>query len=538
MSDSDINLSINNLYKGESYIDIYNTDIFITFILCLVFFIAISYFYVMNNIKPIIANWDNEKCSPSVMPFAGLINNGPNTTKLEFTAKNFSSCMHTMIGTMASEAFQPIYYMMNAFSKMFKDLSNVLNDVRAEFDKIRITIQMFSKDVMGRTMNFVIPFVSMIIGMKSMLAKVNGVLGAVEYTLFGAYMSLKSIFGVLIEVANDILLGLVVSITAAFILAIFFPPAMEVALGSIVIMGLILTPMIIIRNFADEVMGLHTSAFPGIPSCFSANTLIQMADNTKKKISEINPGDMLYINNNNNNNNNNTKVTAILKCSALNQTIYNLDNVIVTGEHRVLHDEKGWIKVKEHEASVLVKDFKEPFVYCLNTDSKSFQINNTIFSDWDDIDEDIMNKLNSHIKSEKDIHLNLENGLDGNLSILNLKDGTAVLLKNIKVNDILNNGEKVVGVIKIDMTDIKDVYDYYLETTNGSYIKTLIRGTRNIQLILDDNVKKNMIENKEGFKAKNKEEYFYQLLVEGGSFIVNGIRVGDYNTGIDKFILF
>jgi hypothetical protein len=533
MSDSNINLSINNLYKGESYIDIYNTDIFITFILCLVFFIAISYFYVMNNIKPIIANWDKEKCSPSVMPFAGLINNGPNTTKLEFTAKNFSSCMHTMIGAMASEAFQPIYYMMNAFSKMFKDLSNVLNDVRAEFDKIRITIQMFSKDVMGRTMNFVIPFVSMIIGMKSMLAKVNGVLGAVEYTLFGAYMSLKSIFGVLIEVANDILLGLVVSILAAFILAIFFPPAMEVALGSIVIMGLILTPMIIIRNFADEVMGLHTSAFPGIPSCFSANTLIRMSDNTKKKISEINPGDMLYGINNNDN-----KVSAILKCSALNQTIYNLDNVIVTGEHRVFHNEKGWIKVKEHEASVLVKDFKEPFVYCLNTDSKSFQINNTIFSDWDDIDDDIMNKLNSHIKNEKDIHLNLENGLDGNLSILNLKDGTAVLLKNIKVNDILNNGEKVVGVIKIDMTDIKDVYDYYLETTNGSYIKTLIRGTRNVQLILDDNVKKNMIENKEGFKVKNKEEYFYQLLVEGGSFLVNGIRVGDYNTGIDKFILF
>ena len=60
---------------------------------------------------------------------------------------------------------------------------------------------------------------------------------------------------------------------------------------------------------------------------------------------------------------------------------------------------------------------------------------------------------------------------------------------------------------------------------------------RNIQLILDDNIKKNMIENNEGLKVKNKEIYFYQLLVEGGSFIVNGVRVGDYNTGIDKFIL-
>lgn len=528
MSDSDIiNLSINNLYKGESFMDIYNTDVFITFIICIVFFTAISYFYVMNNIKPIIANWDNEKCSPSVMPFAGLINNGPNTTKLEFTTKNFSACMHTMIGAMAADAFQPVYYIINAFAKMFKDLSNVLNDVRAEFDKVRNTIQMFSKDVMGRTMNVVIPFLSMIIGMKSMLAKVNGILGAVEYTLFGTYLTLKSIFGVLIEVANDILIGLVAAILAAFILAFFFPPAELVATGSIIIMGLILTPMIIIQKFVSDIFDIHTSVFPGIPSCFAANTIIRMSDNTTKKISEINPGDILYDNN---------KVTATLKCSALNQTIYNLDNVIVTGEHRIFHNEKGWIKVKHHERSILIKDFKEPFVYCLNTESKDFQINNTIFSDWDDIDDEIISKLPKCFNGN-DIHLNLENGLDGNLSILNLKNGTAVLLKNIKVNDILNNGEKVVGVIKIDMSDIKDVYDYYLETTDGSYIKTLIRGTRNIQLILDDNNKKNMIENKEGLKIKNKENYFYQLLVEGGSFIVNGIRVGDYNTGIDKFIL-
>ena len=88
MSDSDIiNLSINNLYKGESFMDIYNTDVFITFILCLVFFIAISYFYVMNNIKPIIANWDNQKCSPAVLPFAGLINKGPNDSTLDFTVE-------------------------------------------------------------------------------------------------------------------------------------------------------------------------------------------------------------------------------------------------------------------------------------------------------------------------------------------------------------------------------------------------------------------------------------------------------------------
>lgn len=542
---SDIYENIHNIYKTKGFLDTYLFDIFVTFILCIVFFVAISYYYVMNNIKPILADWDNQKCSPAVMPFAGLINNGPTTTKVEFTTKNFTACMHTMVSAFASEAFQPIYYLLNAFTALFAELKKALNGIRAEFNKVRTTVHMFTEDIMNRALNIILPILRMVVGMKTMLAKVNGVLSASLFTLFGGYLSMKSMFMVFLKVVNTILIALVASILASIAIAFFFPPAAAVAIGTAALMTFILIPSLLIQHFVLEIFELNSSSFPSVPSCFSKNTLLKMADSSEKKIMDIQPGDLLL---------NNIKVSALLKCSAKGQTIYKLDDVIVTGEHRVFHEIKGWIKVKEHEESELVPDFQEPYVYCLNTDSKSIHINHTLFSDWDDIDASVSAHLenkcvkNGYLPKEfsgKDIHVYLENGLDGDVSFVEVKNGGLIALKDIKVNDILHAGQRVVAIVKIDMSDIENVYDYYLERKKeiSSLDGVFIRSTRNIQCLYvdqEDNViwKQNNIENNSNFKEiKRTNRYFYQLLVEGGTFIVNGILVGDYNTGLDKFLL-
>ena len=82
---------INKMYNKKTYLASYGLDILITIVICLIFFVATSYFYIMNNLKPIVADWSNQKCSPAVIPFAGLINNGTTTTPMEFTEQNFTN---------------------------------------------------------------------------------------------------------------------------------------------------------------------------------------------------------------------------------------------------------------------------------------------------------------------------------------------------------------------------------------------------------------------------------------------------------------
>ena len=193
---------INDLYNRKSFLDKYGLDVWITIIISIVFFLITSYFYVLNNIQPIKADWENQKCSPAVMPFAGLINKGPNDTFFDFTGKNFTNCVQGILTNAIAYVFQPIYYIMKTLTSVFSELIKSVNSIRAVFDKIRNSISDFSKEVMGRSLNITMPIVQMFINLKSIGAKVIGILTASLYTLVGSYLSLQSFFLIIEKLIN------------------------------------------------------------------------------------------------------------------------------------------------------------------------------------------------------------------------------------------------------------------------------------------------------------------------------------------------
>jgi len=264
-----------------------------------------------------------------------------------------------------------------------------------------------------------------------------------------------------------------------------------------------------------------------VPSCFSGDSEIELDcdDNSihiKKTIADIEVGDVLK---------GGEIVTAIMKLSAKEQHVYELRGIKVTGEHRVFHNTLGWIKVKNHPNSILVSDFNEPFVYCLGTDEKTFHVGGQLYSDWDDVDKHVYCSLTtfcSEIYSNKDIHTYLDNGVVSS-SLVKMNTGESIPIVDVKVNDILANGVKVLGVIKIDATDIRGVYDYKYTNKN----KTISGFNVNVCLGKID-IETNGIETNE--IDDHREKYLYQLLTNTGHFIVNDISIRDYNYGIDKYI--
>ena len=116
-------------------------DILITIVVCLIVFVIVSYFQVMNNLQPIIDDWNNQKCSPSVIPFAGIINNASGESNFDFTASNFENCTQNILAEIASYAFQPIYYLMNSVTSVFSDLAEAMNSMRSMFDSMRDSIK-------------------------------------------------------------------------------------------------------------------------------------------------------------------------------------------------------------------------------------------------------------------------------------------------------------------------------------------------------------------------------------------------------------
>jgi hypothetical protein len=283
-----------------------------------------------------------------------------------------------------------------------------------------------------------------------------------------------------------------------------------------------------------------------------------------KRFSDLEVGDILK---------NGEKVTAIIKFLAKGQAVYNIDGVSITGEHRLFHKKLGWIKAKQHPNRVFIPEFKEEFVYCLGTDTKTFMIGDQLYSDWDDIDPHVSMCLQTYsLKlpsnfSSSDIHRCLDNGISGD-SLIELNDGSVVPIKNIQVNSILSGGEKVLGVIKIDARDLNKVntYTYDNKSICGSNIEVYLGANEvgvgaNANGVGANGVGANGVgangvgangvgagangvgagANAVGasiIESNNDKHYLYQLLTDTGKFKVNGLTIHDYNYGIDKYIIY
>jgi len=191
--------------------------------------------------------------------------------------------------------------------------------------------------------------------------------------------------------------------------------------------------------------------------CFDENTEIKLKNGEIKQIKDICIGDTII---------DGGKVTATFKSTSKNQEMYVLNNILVTGDHTLLDEELGVIKVKKHPNSIKYGEYYKPFVYCINTTTKRIIIDNIKFLDWDEVDDMDIVMLRQEMKDLlperfhlKDIHKFLECGLHPN-TLIELDDGRSVPIKQIQVNDQLRFGEQVLGIVEINGKDVDKVKEY------------------------------------------------------------------------------
>lgn len=545
---------LEELYLMSGYMDKYGKDVWISVIICISFIIFICYYSLINALQVVKADWPNQRCNPLFMPFAGLINKPTNQTNLEYTAENFTGCINSLVQYVALLAFEPFRIIIAMINKTIEELIEAANKLRKVFDDIRNR----SKDLFGQIYtaiaNLMVAFINFVVKMKDSMSKVNGVLTSALYVLFGSYMAMESLFLSILDLVTLILI-IIAAIIICYILVAcaLFPipivgqtvsiPFIVSAIAGAVIMIAIMIPLIWFEIMMMRVLDLSSPPMPSVPSCFAGETLVPLfATGESKPIQDIKLGDKLQ---------NGGLVTATMKFSAAKQQIYTLKGVVVTGEHRVFYPaQQRWMKVKDHPESIALPKFKEPYVYCLNTTTKEFIINETLFSDWDDIDEKVWKDLKKNCVdlpahfTLADIHTYLESGLAPH-TMIKIKSGLAVPIQDVNINDILEDNTKVLGVIKVHGSIYKHTF------ADDSFIY----GTKNIH-INDSNLGRINCMHKQGGSKQSrskqselmsepmeienmkidKHPVLYHLLTDTKFFIANEIKIHDYNYGIDAYL--
>ena len=173
---------INTLYEKKGYLERYGSSVIISTFIILIFAGYVLYYYFMNHIQPIKSDWTNQRCNPLVIPFAGLINKPTHQSKFDFTGDNFSYCTQTILKDITDVAFQPIYYFVNLISTVTSDLSASINSVRAMMDRMRNDLSsIYSSNVMARILNITVPIIHILVKIKDMMGKFQGIMMASAY---------------------------------------------------------------------------------------------------------------------------------------------------------------------------------------------------------------------------------------------------------------------------------------------------------------------------------------------------------------------
>ena len=522
-------INIKKIYENLNYFDQYGSSLVLFIFITIALFVLCSYCFVMINVEPIKDDWINQRCKPSIIPFAGLINAPEGTSSTDFTKENFDYCTQNIVKGVTGTAVQPLTFVTNMLNTLFENIKNALNGIREMINKIRLQIQAIAQEIMGRIINITIPLQQIIISLKDILAKVQGTMTAGLFTLLGSYYTLKSLMGAIAQFIVTILIALAAMIAALWVV----PFTWGAAAFNTGIFLLISVPMALILTFMIKTLKVQTNLKIPKIKCFDKNTLLKMNDGSEKSIFDIEVGDILI---------NNNKVTGKIKVETEGSEIYNLNGVIVSNSHIVKHNDK-WLPVSEHPDSIKIDSYNEPFLYCLNTSSKIIVINNICFTDWDEIYNNDISKFNTLLcikfnnskqqykfKTD-DVHKYFDGGFIGT-TLIKLKNGTKKMIQNIEVGDILENDENVYGLVEINGKNIDEQCVYYLgknKKFEGGCNLCFYNESINILTTLD------LDENNKEPKTI-KENKLYHLLTDKKSFYINGIKFYDYNASIDLFL--
>ena len=555
--------TINAMYKKTGYFDEYGGSVIFFILLTILLFIGYSYSVVMLKIKPIKENWAAERCKPNVIPFAGFIDKPPGMTISEYTAQNFEYCMQNILISITGEAVQPITYSVSVLNGIFSNLASSFQFLDILMANIRSRIGSFVNIIFQYILQIIIPLQPMFVGIKDMMNKVNGIFTAALFTSLGTYYALSSFVGAIAQLIILILIALAILIVGFWILPFTWPFAISMT----AIFVSVSIPLAIMLAFMSQVLHIQiNSPIPPVPSkpnlCFDKDTWLEMKDGTIKKIKDIQPGDILF---------NDVAVTAKMTLSAKDATMYNLHNIIVSGNHYVKYF-NTWIPVKKHPRAIRVLNYQEPFIYCLNTANKTIVINHIEFADWDEVyeneiyllkkvvrekyfvsdrDTDTDTDLDSDMDSDFDLDSDcIHRYLDGGFSCMTrlcLKDGTSKHIKDICVHDILQHGEVVVGIVEIDGQTLEYQGQYNLGSTLGTCV---IEGGPNLQYksvsesgnkhaittTLDIVDSEDSVREFSKSMQKNKEDKLYHLITTTGSFYIEDIEFYHYNSNIELFL--
>ena len=199
-------------------------------------------------------NWNLNRCNPIYMPFAGIIMPKPGVSAVETTVTNFSYCIKQDASSVFSIATMPFEFTMYI---MIQFMDGVLYAILSFMELIQ-----WLKNQLGgifaalytKIIYFIIPLIEMVIHIRDMIAKINGIATTALYTAMNIYNTTVSGIINIMTILNNILITIIAIMLALIVLAFFLIPTPAFPIG----IGMYVAGLTIMTSFIIPVIVLYT----------------------------------------------------------------------------------------------------------------------------------------------------------------------------------------------------------------------------------------------------------------------------------------
>ena len=224
---------INNYFDNSKYSEIYSNDIWFTIIIFLIVIFIALYFFIISSIKSYKNSWEQNKCNPTLMPFASVINSEESKgNELNYIINNFNECLNTLNAELAEEAKIPITNLTSSVEGIFGSIYQSFIQIQSFIAYLFNLLIEFLKMIMNKLNTILINIKYFFINVNDLLGKVVSMFTVTYYTLILLLRTFRLIIAVFV-------LG--------WLLTIVIPASMTV-IGLLIVLMILIILMIILNS--------------------------------------------------------------------------------------------------------------------------------------------------------------------------------------------------------------------------------------------------------------------------------------------------
>ena len=227
--------AVNKLYEKTTYLDRYGGSLVLAVFTIIGVCMFFTYSYLKNHSDVIKNNWQQNRCNPLYIPFAGIIINPKNMSQRDYATKNFFECFGILLKDVVEIALAPIEAASLLISASVSLIVGTMNNLMGAILYLRNSLSGGFGLLGNRSLNALTLLTKLSLLVQNSFNKSQGILVTIMYIFFTAYDMLASFFFILIIAALVFLAASLAAMLAAWLLYIIF--------SSIPIIGWILGPI-------------------------------------------------------------------------------------------------------------------------------------------------------------------------------------------------------------------------------------------------------------------------------------------------------